>query len=101
MLSYIKYYLNYIKIKLKRNEGLTAKQKTLGQLIVTVGYTMTLWASHNTVWFIPFLGNVNFEKMEEICLSRTDIFMLALPAKVPYIPLQVFLKNQYWFPSAG
>lgn len=53
---------DYIKIKLKRNEGLTAKQKTLGQLIVTVGYTMTLWASHNTVWFIPFLGNVNFEK---------------------------------------
>ena len=53
---------DYIKIKLKRNEGLTAKQKTLGQLIVTVGYTMTLWTSHNTVWFIPFLGNVNFEK---------------------------------------
>ncbi|MBD8929521.1 MAG: phospho-N-acetylmuramoyl-pentapeptide-transferase [Clostridiales bacterium] len=53
---------DYIKIKLKRNEGLTAKQKTLGQLIVTVGYTMTLWASHNTVWFIPFFGNVNFEK---------------------------------------
>lgn len=53
---------DFIKIKLKRNEGLSAKQKTLGQLIVTFGYTLTLWLSHNTVWHIPFIGNVNFEK---------------------------------------
>ena len=53
---------DFIKIKLKRNEGLSAKQKTLGQLIMAFGYTMTLWLSHNTVWFIPFVGNVNFEK---------------------------------------
>ncbi len=53
---------DFIKIKLKRNEGLSAKQKTLGQLIMTFGYTLTLWLSHNTVWNIPFLGSVNFEK---------------------------------------
>lgn len=53
---------DFIKIKLKRNEGLSAKQKTLGQLIMTFGYTLTLWLSHNTVWYLPFLGNVNFEK---------------------------------------
>ena len=53
---------DFIKIKLKRNEGLSAKQKTLGQLIVTLGYTATLWLSHNTVWNLPFLGTVNFEK---------------------------------------
>jgi phospho-N-acetylmuramoyl-pentapeptide-transferase len=53
---------DFIKIKLKRNEGLTAKQKTLGQLLMTVGYVVTLWLSHNTVWYIPFIGNVNFEK---------------------------------------
>lgn len=53
---------DFIKIKLKRNEGLSAKQKTLGQLVVTLGYTATLWLSHNTVWEIPFLGTVNFEK---------------------------------------
>lgn len=53
---------DFIKIKLKRNEGLSAKQKTLGQLIMAVGYTMTLQLSHNTVWYIPFIGCVNFEK---------------------------------------
>ena len=53
---------DFIKIKLKRNEGLTAKQKTAGQLIVTFGYTLTLWLSHNTTWNIPFLGSINFEK---------------------------------------
>ena len=53
---------DYTKIKLKRNEGLSPKQKTLGQLIMTFGYTLTLWLSHNTVWYIPFIGNVDFEK---------------------------------------
>lgn len=53
---------DFIKIKLKRNEGLSAKQKTFGQLIMTVGYTLTLWLSHNTVWNIPFIGTINFEK---------------------------------------
>ena len=53
---------DFIKIKLKRNEGLSAKQKTAGQLLMTVGYVLTLWLSHNTTWIIPFLGNVNFEK---------------------------------------
>lgn len=53
---------DFIKIKMKRNEGLTAKQKTLGQAIITVGYVSTLWLSHNTVWYFPFLGSVNFEQ---------------------------------------
>ena len=53
---------DFIKIKLKRNEGLSAKQKSLGQLIVAVGYVATLWFSHNTVWYLPFAGSVNFER---------------------------------------
>ena len=53
---------DFIKIKMKRNEGLTAKQKTLGQLIMTFGFILTLWLSHNTSWNIPFIGTVNFEK---------------------------------------
>lgn len=52
---------DFIKIKLKRNEGLSAKQKTLGQLVMAVGYTLTLWLSENTVWYLPFIGNVNFK----------------------------------------
>lgn len=53
---------DFIKIKLKRNEGLTAKQKTFGQLIMTFGFILSLWLSHNTRWYIPFIGIVNFEK---------------------------------------
>lgn len=53
---------DFIKIKMKRNEGLTPKQKTAGQLIMAVGYVLTLWLSHNTSWYIPFIGTVNFEK---------------------------------------
>lgn len=53
---------DFIKIKKKRNEGLTAKQKTAGQLIVTFGFILTLWLSHNTTWNLPFIGSVNFEK---------------------------------------
>ena len=53
---------DFIKIKLKRNEGLSAKQKTFGQLIMTFGFILTLWLSHNTSWYIPFIGTVNFEK---------------------------------------
>ena len=53
---------DFIKIKLKRNEGLSAKQKTFGQLVITLGFTATLWLSHNTVWYLPFIGTMNFEK---------------------------------------
>ncbi len=53
---------DFIKIKLKRNEGLTPKQKTAGQLIMTFGFILTLWLSNNTSWVIPFVGTVNFEK---------------------------------------
>ncbi|MBQ9228534.1 MAG: phospho-N-acetylmuramoyl-pentapeptide-transferase [Eubacterium sp.] len=53
---------DFIKIKMKRNEGLSAKQKTAGQMAVTVGYVLTLWLSHNTVWYLPFIGTVDFSK---------------------------------------
>lgn len=53
---------DFTKIKLKRNKGLSAKQKTLGQLIVTVSFVATLWLSHNTVWYVPFVGTISFEE---------------------------------------
>lgn len=53
---------DYIKIKMKRNEGLTPSQKTLGQLVMIIGYVATLWISKNTVWYFPFIGSVDFSK---------------------------------------
>ncbi len=53
---------DFIKIKLKRNEGLSAKQKTLGQLVMTVAYVLTLWVSKNYVWYLPFIGTLDFSK---------------------------------------
>lgn len=54
---------DFIKIKLKRNKGLSALQKTAGQLVMAFGYVFTLWVSHNTVWYIPFIDQpLNFEK---------------------------------------
>lgn len=53
---------DFTKIKLKRNEGLSPKQKTLGQLIMVIGYVTTLWISKNTVWYFPFIGTVDFSK---------------------------------------
>lgn len=53
---------DFTKIKLKRNEGLSPKQKTFGQLIMVIGYVTTLWISRNTVWYFPFIGTVDFSK---------------------------------------
>ena len=54
---------DFIKIKLKRNKGLSAIQKTAGQLIIAFGFVLTLWLSHNTSWYIPFVDQpINFEQ---------------------------------------
>lgn len=53
---------DFIKIKLKRNKGLSAKQKTAGQLLLSVAYLATLWFSHNTWWYIPFVGKVDLSR---------------------------------------
>lgn len=53
---------DFVKIKLKRNEGLNPRQKTLGQLVMVIAYVATLWISKNTVWYFPFIGTVDFSK---------------------------------------
>lgn len=53
---------DFVKIKLKRNEGLSPRQKTLGQLVMAIGYVATLWISKNTVWYFPFIGTVDFSE---------------------------------------
>ncbi len=53
---------DFIKIRFKRNKGLSAKQKSIGRMLITIAYVAVLWISHNTVWYVPFIGTVNFEQ---------------------------------------
>ncbi|MBO5852808.1 MAG: phospho-N-acetylmuramoyl-pentapeptide-transferase [Clostridia bacterium] len=50
---------DYIKVVKKRNLGLTAKQKTILQLLATVAYLATLAIGGvNTTW-LPYVGDIN------------------------------------------
>lgn len=55
----IGFFDDYIKVVKKRNLGLTAKQKTMLQLLVSAGYLATLYLSGITTTWIPFVGDVN------------------------------------------
>ncbi len=50
---------DYIKVVKKRNLGLTAKQKTFLQLLVSAAYLLTLGLSGMTTTWIPFVGDVS------------------------------------------
>lgn len=50
---------DYIKVVKKRNLGLTARQKTFAQLIVSAAYLIILLFGGMTTTYIPFLGEVN------------------------------------------
>lgn len=50
---------DYIKAVKKRNLGLTVKQKTFLQVLVSIGYLGSLYAAGCDYMFIPFFGNVN------------------------------------------
>ena len=53
---------DYIKVVKKRNLGLTAKQKTILQLLVTLAYLSSLaLAGMDTTW-IPFVGDIDITK---------------------------------------
>ena len=47
---------DYTKIAKKRNLGLTAKQKSIGQLLVVIVYLVILYCFGATTMYIPFLG---------------------------------------------
>lgn len=53
---------DYIKVVKKRNLGLTARQKTIFQLAISVAYLLTLYIAGDTstIVIIPFLGQFNF-----------------------------------------
>ena len=54
----IGFFDDYIKVVKKRNLGLTAKQKTFLQLLVSAAYLISLYVSGMTTTYIPFVGDV-------------------------------------------
>lgn len=52
---------DYVKVVKKRNLGLTAIQKTILQLLIAIGYMMSLYISgdRSTVLIIPFIGQLD------------------------------------------
>ncbi len=50
---------DYIKVVKKRNLGLTARQKTFLQLLVSAAYLATLGLSGMHTTYIPFVGHIN------------------------------------------
>ena len=59
LMSAIGFMDDYIKVVKKRNLGLTAKQKTFLQLLVSGGYLLTLYFAGMNTTNIPFIGDVN------------------------------------------
>lgn len=51
---------DYIKAVKKRNLGLTARQKLFGQLLVSLGYALSLYMAGGTRVNVPFLGEIDF-----------------------------------------
>lgn len=50
---------DYIKVVKKRNLGLTSKQKLFAQLLVALGYSLSVYLAEGTTVFIPFFGYVD------------------------------------------
>lgn len=59
LMGLIGFFDDYIKVVKKRNLGLTAKQKTFLQLLVSAGYLVTLNLAGMKTTYIPFIGDVN------------------------------------------
>ncbi len=55
----IGFFDDYIKVVKKRNLGLTAKQKTFMQLLVSAAYLATLYLAGATTTWLPFVGEID------------------------------------------
>jgi phospho-N-acetylmuramoyl-pentapeptide-transferase len=53
---------DYTKVVKKRNKGLSITQKSVAQILISVGYLMSLWLSMGKAPYtlIPFVGKVSF-----------------------------------------
>ncbi len=72
--AFIGFLDDYIKVVKKRNLGLTIKQKTILQVVLMVGYLLTLYLNDPTgSMFIPFVGMV-----------ETKVFFWAIGVAVIY-----------------
>ena len=49
---------DYIKVAKKQNEGLSIFQKSIAQIVICVGYLLSLHMAGCTKMFIPFIGTV-------------------------------------------
>lgn len=58
-MSAIGFIDDYIKVVKKRNLGLTARQKTFLQLLVSAAYLATLALSGMSTTYIPFVGDID------------------------------------------
>ncbi len=59
LMSAIGFMDDYVKVVKKRNLGLTAKQKTLLQLLVAAGYLLTLFLGGMRTTSIPFFADID------------------------------------------
>ncbi len=53
---------DYIKVVKKRNLGLTARQKTFLQLLVSAGYLASLFLAGMKTTYIPFIGDIEIDR---------------------------------------
>lgn len=61
-MAFVGFIDDYIKVVKKRNLGLTAKQKTLFQLLLGAAYLYTLYLGGMTQTRLPFFGYVDISK---------------------------------------
>lgn len=54
---------DYTKVAKGQNKGLSAKQKTVLQLLLALAFLFTLYLSDNTWWYLPFLGKVDLAQV--------------------------------------
>jgi phospho-N-acetylmuramoyl-pentapeptide-transferase len=62
LMSFIGFMDDYIKVVKKRNLGLTAKQKTFLQLLVSAGYLLSMYFAGMTTTNIPLIGDVDITR---------------------------------------
>ena len=62
LMGFIGFLDDYIKVVKKRNLGLTARQKTFLQLLVSAGYLATLAFAGMKTTYVPFIGSIDISK---------------------------------------